>query len=220
MEDLIKKCSGCQTPKDFSEFNKCKRGKFGLHNHCKLCQKNTKRNWYIKNREKELAKSKISSKSEKAKQYRKIQWKKYKHILGPLANKRRRTEEAKVKARLQRKRWLSIPQNKIAQTLRGRIRVALKGIAKLKSSEELTGCSFEQLKIHIEKQFKDGMTWNNYGKWHIDHIKPCVSFDLTKQEEQEKCFHYTNLQPLWADENLSKGIKLAGWKGIEPLECL
>jgi desulfoferrodoxin (superoxide reductase-like protein) len=62
----------------------------------------------------------------------------------------------------------------------------------------------------LEKQFKLGMNWDNYGRsgWHIDHIKPCASFDLTKKEEQLKCFHYTNLQPLWARENLIKSDKI------------
>jgi len=59
---------------------------------------------------------------------------------------------------------------------------------------------------HIEKQFKPGMNWENYSLygWHIDHIRPCASFDLTKEEEIQKCFHYSNLQPLWAEENLKK----------------
>jgi len=71
---------------------------------------------------------------------------------------------------------------------------------------KLVGCSIDQLKQHIEKQFKKGMSWDNWGiyGWHIDHIKPCASFDLTKESEQKKCFHYTNLQPLWAKENLKK----------------
>jgi hypothetical protein len=62
-----------------------------------------------------------------------------------------------------------------------------------------------ELRAHLEHQFKDGMTWDNHGEWHIDHIKPCVQFDLTDPEQQKECFHYTNMQPLWAFENQSKG---------------
>ena len=96
---------------------------------------------------------------------------------------------------------------KLKMLLRHRIYMALKGIAKSKKTKDLLGCTVEQLWIHLEKSFKPGMTRENYGKWHIDHIRPCASFDLTKQEEQLKCFHYTNLQALWADENFSKGAK-------------
>ena len=71
----------------------------------------------------------------------------------------------------------------------------------------LTGCTIPYLRGYLEGKFKEGMTWENYGSWHVDHIKPCASFDLTKKEEQEKCFHYTNLQPLWALENIKKGKK-------------
>ncbi len=64
------------------------------------------------------------------------------------------------------------------------------------------------LKTWLECKFKEGMTWENRNLWHIDHVLPCSSFDLTKAEEQAKCFHYTNLQPLWASENLSKVKRL------------
>ena len=69
----------------------------------------------------------------------------------------------------------------------------------------LIGCSIEELKQHLEKQFTLGMNWKNYGYgWHVDHIKPCAFFDFSKEEEQKKCFNYTNLQPLWATENFKK----------------
>ena len=61
---------------------------------------------------------------------------------------------------------------------------------------------------HIEKQFKPGMSWAKMSEIHIDHIKPCVSFDLTDPEQQRKCFHFSNLQPLWAIDNLKKGARL------------
>ena len=78
---------------------------------------------------------------------------------------------------------------------------------KCNSTVKLLGCSIKNFKKHMELQFKNGMTWENYGKWHIDHIKPCSLFDLTKPEDQRKCFHYTNLQPLWAKDNIVKGNK-------------
>lgn len=96
---------------------------------------------------------------------------------------------------------------KILYNSRIRIWEALNKTKKSKRTLELVGCSLDELKQHLEKQFKIGMDWNNYGAWHIDHIQPCASFDLSKPEEQNKCFHYTNLQPLWAKENMSKGGK-------------
>ncbi len=79
---------------------------------------------------------------------------------------------------------------------------------KINSSSFLIGCTVDHLKQHLEKQFRPGMSWENYGSyWEIDHIKPCISFDLSNPEEQKKCFHYTNLQPLTCRENRSKGSR-------------
>lgn len=80
---------------------------------------------------------------------------------------------------------------------------------------DLIGCSVEALIHHLEAQFAPGMTWENHGRWrkhgprrwHIDHIRPCASFDLTDPEQQRACFHYTNLRPLWAVDNIIKGSK-------------
>ena len=74
---------------------------------------------------------------------------------------------------------------------------------------ELTGCSPSELRLHLESQFQVGMTWDNYGMfgWHIDHIKPLSTFDLTDDEEIQAACHFTNLQPLWAYDNLSKKNK-------------
>jgi endogenous inhibitor of DNA gyrase (YacG/DUF329 family) len=99
---------------------------------------------------------------------------------------------------------------KLRCVLRSRISKFFKRVKKSKKTSELIGCEYETVRLHIEKQFKDGMTWENHGThgWHIDHIIPCASFDLTDPEQQKKCFHYTNIQPLWASENLSKGAKI------------
>jgi hypothetical protein len=70
---------------------------------------------------------------------------------------------------------------------------------------ELLSCTVDQLQTFLEAEFTDGMTWENYGEWHIDHIRPCASFNLEDPEEQKKCFHWTNLQPLWARDNIMKG---------------
>jgi len=100
---------------------------------------------------------------------------------------------------------------RILYSLRERVRGALAGLRKSARTMELVGCSIEQLKHHLESMFVGGMSWENYGKhgWHIDHIKPCCSFDLTKEEEQRRCFHFTNLQPLWAHDNCVKGGRIA-----------
>lgn len=89
------------------------------------------------------------------------------------------------------------------------INYRLKGYKKLSKTHELIGCTYEQLKQHIIKQFQPGMTWENRGvyTWHIDHIKPLALFDLSKKEEQLKVNHYTNFQPLWAIDNIKKGKK-------------
>ena len=81
--------------------------------------------------------------------------------------------------------------------------------AKAHKTTALIGCTIEDLRRHLEAQFADGMNWSNYGRtgWHIDHIRPCASFDLSDPEQQRQCFHYTNLQPLWAADNIRKGAK-------------
>lgn len=83
------------------------------------------------------------------------------------------------------------------------------GVRKSNRTAALIGCSIDELRACLEKQFKPGMSWENYGPvWHVDHIKPCVSFDLTKPEQQRECFHFSNLQPLFAEDNLKKGCKI------------
>ena len=104
------------------------------------------------------------------------------------------------------------PQAKTATNLRNRIGDALRKASATKSARtlELLGASIEEVRAHLEAQFKLGMSWDNWSfeGWHIDHIKPCASFDLTDPEQQKACFHYSNLQPLWAKDNLSKNDRL------------
>ena len=99
---------------------------------------------------------------------------------------------------------------KIACRLRTRIYKAIKRKASSSKAINFLGCSIDFLKGYLEGKFVDGMTWENYGKWHIDHIFPCCNFDLSNPEQQKECFHYTNLQPLWAIDNMKKGGRLHG----------
>ena len=100
------------------------------------------------------------------------------------------------------------PNVKIAHNIRRRVLLALKGEMKSKPTFKLLGCDLKTLWEYLESKFKPGMTRENHGKWHIDHIKPCASFNLADPEQQSICFHYTNLQPLWAEDNFKKADKL------------
>ena len=91
---------------------------------------------------------------------------------------------------------------------RSRVRAILKNNKNCKT-HELLGCSFEELKAHLESKFVTGMGWHNMGEWHIDHIVPLAVFDLSTEENQFLAFNYKNLQPLWAKDNLKKGAKYA-----------
>ncbi len=97
---------------------------------------------------------------------------------------------------------------RITWNLRSRLIHAIKNNSKAQKTIDLIGCSIQELKIYLSNMFIEGMSWENYGEWHIDHIKPCASFDLSKEAEQKICFHYTNLQPLWAKDNILKKDKL------------
>lgn len=102
------------------------------------------------------------------------------------------------------------PNFKVSVSVRIRIRDALfrNKTHKASSTTLLIGCTFPELREHLEKQFRPGMTWENHGPvWHVDHVRPCASFDLSDPEQQKICFHYSNLQPLFAEENLRKGAK-------------
>lgn len=121
---------------------------------------------------------------------------------------RRRVLNGKSRA-YHNKRYHNDPKYRLIENLRTRLWGAFRaqGLRKTTSTMKLCGCSLEKLKQHLESQFTDGMSWENKGKWHIDHIRPVSSFDLSDVEEQKKCFHYTNLQPLWALDNMRKGAK-------------
>jgi len=138
--------------------------------------------WHLKNREKENQKSKEWRLNNKG--YMKKYLKEYE-------KKRRETD----------------PNFKLKKSMRTRIWSVLKGKSKSKPTMKLLGCSIEECWQHLESKFQPGMTRENHGLWHVDHIVPCASFDLRCPVQQMACFHYTNLQPLWAIDNIKKGSK-------------
>lgn len=107
-----------------------------------------------------------------------------------------------------RERAKTDPQYKLAKTQRTRISDALRTQKAIKNQTTLTllGCTFEELKQHLESLWLPGMSWENYSYrgWHVDHIRPCNTFSLSDPAQQHQCFHYTNLRPLWAADNLSR----------------
>lgn len=107
-----------------------------------------------------------------------------------------------------RQRYATDPAYRATKILRASFRQALRlqHVTKRTSVLHLIGCTPEELVQHIERQFLPGMSWAARN-FHIDHIKPCAAFNLTDPEEQRRCFHYTNLQPLWPVENLRKGAR-------------
>lgn len=130
-------------------------------------------------------------------------------------NEEHKEEIKKRKREYRARKILADPNFRIEENLRSRIRLAVysQKARKLDRTIKLLGCDYEQLKRHLESQFRDGMNWENYGKvWQVDHIVPCAAFDLTKEEQQKECFNYKNLQPLLVEENQSKNDFLPSGK--------
>lgn len=185
-----KVCKVCQEklPATNEYFHKQKNGKFGLRTVCKKCVATTT------DRE---ARRKYHSQY-----YQKNRTKVIKHQLEYIKNNR-----DKINSRHNNKYHSDI-NYKMKHNLKRRMNNAIKGHFKDCSTLKLLGCNLETVRQHLESKFTEGMSWDNYGKWHIDHIMPCASFDLSDPEQQRKCFHYTNLQPLWAKDNMQKKDKV------------
>lgn len=117
----------------------------------------------------------------------------------------RKKTRAAAAARERRKRKEN-PVSAIASRLRCRLRSAVKccGAAKAESTFSLVGCTPAELVSWIERQFETGMNWENRHLWHIDHIIPCNAFDLSDPSQQAVAFHFSNLRPLWAIDNIRK----------------
>jgi hypothetical protein len=224
----MKKCPTCKTDKPLSDYNKNKNRKDGLQRECReCCYKQHNKHYHTK---------KSPRLKENLKEGYKICTCCKQELILDMFNKQKggrfgASGECKICLQTRNKKWRNNggrewelqwvknkkqtnPQFKLRFLLRLRILDALKRhtsggkVNKKHSSLVLLGCSIEQYKQHLEKQFKPDMTWNNHGElWEIDHIKPCALFNLIDFEQQKQCFHYSNTQPLYLSENRSKGDK-------------
>ena len=192
-------CRICKINKPVTDFYSAPRNKSGYQSDCKICYntrgleyskqnsakiKHRQQVWYKKNRAKVL---------EYQKKYRMDNQDKIRKCRGAW-------EKKKIKD----------PLFKLKKILRIRLYDALKDNHKTGSAVEDLGCTIKELKQRLESKFQPGMTWDNWGirGWHIDHIKPLASFDLADREQLLEVCHYTNLQPLWAEDNRAKRDKL------------
>jgi len=211
VKDGFKICSRCKEEKEFSEFYKNKRSKDGYKSYCKECA----RKEYLSKQEHYIQKSRLyyeTNKEEisiKTKVYKEINKEKYKELHRQLYLKNKDKYKENAKRSLYRRMENDVGF-KLLQRCRKRLYEAVKGHVKSARTIELIGCDVDFLRDYIENKFQDGMNWENYGKWHIDHIRPCSSFDFSIPEEQFKCFNYKNLQPLWAKDNFAKSDKIEG----------
>ena len=193
-----KVCNHCKLSKPISEFgtlkgNKRKDGtqKTRFRTYCHACRR-------------KKAKEYREANLEKCRRLKRESWARIKAgIKRPPVQS---WEEQKVKDReYKRNRYHTNENYRITCRLRARLYTALKGNSKSKKTMELVGLSANEFKEYIEAQFVEGMNWDNID---IDHILPCKSFDMTDEKQQRKCFHYTNLQPMFRPENKSKGAKI------------
>lgn len=175
-------CSKCGVTKFVSEYYKAKDEKFGVSGTCKECHKKIMKAYHSQNRDK-------NNKAQK-------KWR----------GKNKQKSNTRVCA-YQKKRYREDPVFKLKKIIRTRIYDAIK--ARSISSRKLLGCTGEQAYQYLVSLFTGGMTEEAFlnGEIHIDHIRPVASFDLTDPQQKKECFHYTNLQPLWAKDNLRKGSK-------------
>jgi hypothetical protein len=192
----MKKCSKCKETKLYIDFPRDRRSKDGYTSSCKSCRYKKSNEWARKN-----YKDNKKEVLEKNKAWRSENW--------DSVSKQRK--ESGYNIRSQKKWYHNKAKYDIQHVLKERLRKRIRNVVskgyKSSATLELLGCTIEQLRLHLESQFQEGMNWANYGEWHIDHIQPCCSFDLSIEENQKKCFHYSNLQPLWAKDNLKKSKK-------------
>ena len=199
-----KVCGKCKKIKSATDFVLDKRKELRLRSQCRECDSLARSKRYKNNATKERARRK-QYKLDHPQKRKTTPERRAKNSVYALANYRKNSFAINLARRTRRN---NDPNFRLRNSLSVRIRMAVKkGKSKSGKTAELIGCSVEFLRGYLEARFTLGMTWKNYGEWHIDHRIPCAEFDLSKPDQQRQCFHYSNLQPLWAFDNLSKNSK-------------
>ena len=208
----MKICSRCKKNKSFSEFSKNKLTIDGYKNRCKGCDKKLSKDYYQKN--------KIRIRLNQKDHYQKnkidilVRHREYKKQNKDKVFEYQKEYRSKNKDKMleyqkeyQKKKYKENINYRLAKNLRNRLHKALQNNQKVGSAVKDLGCTIKELKVHLESNFQSGMVWDNWtiNGWHIDHVKPLVNFDLTDRKQFLEACHYTNLCPLWAKENWSKG---------------
>lgn len=165
--------------------------------------------WYLKNRERLLAEKRARYHAN-PEHFRAISRKSVaKHHDKRLAEKRSWAKNNRVAINAYYRKHRLKPHVQTRHSISNRIRLALKRNSKKGDTLKLLGCSIADLRIYLESNFQPGMTWDNYGSdWQIDHIIPCTIFDLSRPSHQRRCYHFSNLQPLWNAQNRSKSAAI------------
>lgn len=194
---MVKVCGRCKVEKSFTEFYKNKVKKDGYQNYCKACTKKSNACSFQKHKKKRMAASSRYQRGESSKKYRR-EWAKKKYH----NNEEHRRKVIRDSVAYGRRRLDTDPRFRIKHNIRQRMRSFLKGHTKSATTEKLIDCTWEMLHEQFEQAFEEGMTFENYGQWHIDHRIPCAAFT---PEEQRVCWWHKNLQPMWASANQIKG---------------
>ena len=217
---MVKVCLNCGVEKDEIEFYVKDPSTGRRDSKCKTCTRGDRKSYYEENKETISETHREWYQNNKEKVFKDVvRWQKHnpdkvRRYNRTTTSRMRRTDPDRLTARNKRKekKVLEKPSNRIAKSLRGRIRAILNGKIRSGSSVRDLGCSLDVLKLRLENLWAPGMCWDNYGqglgKWSIDHIIPLTAFDLEDRQHFILACNYLNLQPLWHSENASKGNRL------------
>jgi hypothetical protein len=213
---MTKICNKCKKLLLISNFSKDKRKTDGLMSLCRNCYSKRNKEYYNAHKSEYSVRAKRwrDSHQELLRERRKRDIKKRRIWFNTWVKNHPKRWRELIKRRTEKER--NSPELKLKKSLRNRLRIALLGKNKSDRTLNLLSMPITDFKKYLESKFLPGMSWDNYGrwkrgtpmKWHVDHIKPCDVFDLTKPEEQRACFHWSNMQPMWANENCTKKAKI------------